>query len=66
VTIFTAQTGPTDSPRLLLLTFTHYDSSVVFAQVQLRIPFLLDVALGQWDPIITWFCAILQENVIVI
>lgn len=66
MTIFTAQTGPTDSPRLLLLTYTHYASSDVFAQVQLRIPFLLDMALRQWDQIIMWFCAILHENVIVI
>jgi hypothetical protein len=47
VTIFTAQTGPRDSPRSLLLTYTHYASSDVFAQVQLRIPFLLDVALDE-------------------
>jgi hypothetical protein len=31
VRVFTAQTGPTDSPRLLLLTYIHYASSDVFA-----------------------------------
>jgi len=30
VIIFTAQTGSTDSPRLLLLTYTHYASFDVF------------------------------------